>query len=173
MVIPPGPILQGLRGGFFLKLCTGTYSISQSVTKGMWRGSQVLRGQILQLKKTEIVLISRFSILGVFLALPTKTPHYYPKYEVWAIEFFCGRIPLTLVGPRGGRGHICPPCQIFAYISANTRTSGLKKLEFSQVWKRAVRFYPIKLSRFAEKNEVGQNFIRGYPYELCQEFLCL
>ena len=34
-----------------------------------------------------------------FLALPTKTsfstPHYYPKYEVRAIEFFCGRIPLN------------------------------------------------------------------------------
>ena len=34
----------------------------------------------------------KFSILGVFLALPTKTsfttPHYYPKYEVWAIEIF-------------------------------------------------------------------------------------
>ena len=32
-------------------------------------------------------------------------------------------------------------------------------------------FYPIKLSRFAEKNEVGQkyqNFIRGDPYELGQ-----
>ena len=33
-----------------------------------------------------------------FLALLTEmsftTPHYYPKYEVWAIEFFCGRIPL-------------------------------------------------------------------------------
>ena len=22
------------------------------------------------------------------------TPYYYPKYEVWALEFFCGRIPL-------------------------------------------------------------------------------
>ena len=31
-------------------------------------------------------------------AIPTETifttPHYYPKYEVWALEFFCGRIPL-------------------------------------------------------------------------------
>ena len=24
-----------------------------------------------------------------------STPHYYPKYEVWAIEIFCGRIPLS------------------------------------------------------------------------------
>ena len=34
----------------------------------------------------------KFSILGGFLALPSETsfttPHYYPKYEVWAIEFF-------------------------------------------------------------------------------------
>ena len=33
------------------------------------------------------------------MALPTKmsftTPHYYPKYEVCAIDFFCGRIPLS------------------------------------------------------------------------------
>ena len=48
----------------------------------------------------EQTLRLKFSILGGFLALPTKTsftkPHYYPKYEVWAIEiFFCGRIPLS------------------------------------------------------------------------------
>ena len=34
----------------------------------------------------------KFSIFGVFLALPIKkgfsTPHYYPKYEVWAKDFF-------------------------------------------------------------------------------------
>ena len=38
------------------------------------------------------VSCASLSILGVFLALPTETnfttPHYYPKYEVWAIEFF-------------------------------------------------------------------------------------
>ena len=61
-------------------------------------------------------------------------------------------------------------CHIFAYICANTRTSALKKLDFSQlwVWKRAVHFYPVKLSRFAEKNKVRwkkQNFIRGDPYK--------
>ena len=43
-----------------------------------------------------------------FLALPTKmsftTPHHYPKYEVWAIEFFCGRIPLTDLFASGGSG---------------------------------------------------------------------
>ena len=42
----------------------------------------------------------KFSILGVFLALPTKTSfttsQNYPKYEVWAIEILCGRIPLRL-----------------------------------------------------------------------------
>ena len=35
-------------------------------------------------------LRAKVSILGVFLALPTETSstttHYYPKYEVWAIE---------------------------------------------------------------------------------------
>ena len=28
-------------------------------------------------------------------SLSFTAPHSYPKYEVWAIEFFCGRIPLT------------------------------------------------------------------------------
>ena len=53
----------------------------------------------------EQTLRPKFSNSDVFLALPTETsfttPHYYPKYEVWAIEFFCGRIPLMLVcAPR-------------------------------------------------------------------------
>ena len=36
---------------------------------------------------------------------------------------------------------VWPPCHVFAYNRANTRTSVLKKLDFSQlwVWKRAVR----------------------------------
>ena len=59
---------------------------------------------------------------------------------------------LTLFSPR--------------YICANTRTGALEKTDFSQisVWKRAVCFLPVKLSRFAEKNKVCQkyhNFIRG------------
>ena len=58
---------------------------------------------------------------------------------------------LTLLGPE--RGHICPPCHIFAYISANTRTSALKKIDFYQlqVWKRAVRFLPEKVSVHGSK----------------------
>ena len=40
----------------------------------------------------EQTLRPKFSILGGFLALPTETsfttPHYYPKYEVWAREVF-------------------------------------------------------------------------------------
>ena len=42
----------------------------------------------------------KFSILGVFLALLTEmsftTSHYYPKYEVWVMENFHGRIPFSL-----------------------------------------------------------------------------
>ena len=34
-----------------------------------------------------------------FLALSTETSftttHYYPKYDFWALQFFCGRIPLN------------------------------------------------------------------------------
>ena len=48
----------------------------------------------------EQTLRPKWSILGVFLALPTKTSfttsQNYPKYEVWAIEILCGRIPLRL-----------------------------------------------------------------------------
>ena len=38
---------------------------------------------------------------------------------------------LTLLAPGGG--HIVPPCYVFAYFCANTRTSSLKKLDFSQL----------------------------------------
>ena len=69
---------------------------------------------------------------------------------------------------------MCPPCHVFAYIWANTRTSALQKLDFSQlwVWKRAVHFLPHKVISFRwKKNKVRrkyQNFIRGDPYELGQ-----
>ena len=36
------------------------------------------------------------------------------------------------IWPRAGGGTLCPPCHVFVYISANTRTSALKKLDFSQ-----------------------------------------
>ena len=38
---------------------------------------------------------------------------------------------LQVFGPGGGT--LCPPCHVFAYIWANTRTSALKKLDFSQL----------------------------------------
>ena len=59
--------------------------------------------------------------------------------------------PLTLLAPGGGA--LCPPCYVFAYICANTRTSPLKKLDFSQlwVWKRAVPFFPRKFISFPWK----------------------
>ena len=78
---------------------------------------------------------------------------------------------LTLLSPRGG-GTMCPPCHVFAYIWANTRSSALEKLDFSQlwVWKRAVHFLPHKVISFRwKKNKVRrkyENFIRGDPYEL-------
>ena len=39
---------------------------------------------------------------------------------------------LTLFGPGGG-DTLCPPCHVFAYICTNTRTTALKKLDFSQL----------------------------------------
>ena len=70
--------------------------------------------------------------------------------------------------PFAEGGHIFPPCHIFAYISANTRTSALKKLTFPnyKFGKGQYAFYPIKLSRFAEK----MKFVRftRISYELGQ-----
>ena len=51
---------------------------------------------------------------------------------------------------------------------ANTRRSVLKKLEI-EFGKGQYAFYPIKLSRFAEKNKVHQkyqNLTRRDPYKL-------
>ena len=39
--------------------------------------------------------------------------------------------PLTLFGP--GAGTLCPLYHVFVYICASTRTSALKKLDFSQL----------------------------------------
>ena len=49
---------------------------------------------------------------------------------------------------------------MFAYNWANTRTSLLKNLDFSQiwVWKRAVRFLPHKVILFCRKNKVNQKY---------------
>ena len=57
--------------------------------------------------------------------------------KMWNASRFCvSSLPRTL----------CPPCHVFAYIWAITRTSVLKKLDFSQlwVWKRTVHFLPRK-----------------------------
>ena len=60
-----------------------------------------IRPQIKTNSETKIFYFS------CFLALRTETscthPKYYPKYEVWAIEFFCGRIPFKL--------HMDPMCK--------------------------------------------------------------
>ena len=70
---------------------------------------------------------------------------------------------LTLFA-RGGGG-IVPPCHVFVYNWLYTHTSVLKNLTFPlhEFGKGQYAFYPMKLSRFAEKNEVlqkYQNFIR-------------
>ena len=62
---------------------------------------------------------------------------------------------LTLNTPTGAT--MCPPCHIFVYNRANTRTSVLKKLDFSQlwVWKRAVRFSPHEIISFRRKKKTS------------------
>ena len=51
--------------------------------------------------------------------------------------------------PRGG-GHIVPPCHVFAYNQANTRTSVLKNLIFPN-YEFGKGQYAIKISRFSKK----------------------
>ena len=47
---------------------------------------------------------------------------------------------------------MCPPCHVFAYIWANTRTSALKNLTFLsyEYGKGQYTFYPVDLSRLSE-----------------------
>ena len=74
---------------------------------------------------------------------------------------------LTLLTLAGGT--LCPPRHIFAYNWANTHTSVLKKTFPNYEFRKGqYAFYPIKLSRFAEKNKVHQkylNSIRGGPLQ--------
>ena len=44
-----------------------------------------------------------------------------------------------------------PPCHAFAYNCANTCTSALKKFDCYKFGIGQYAFYPVKLSRFAEK----------------------
>ena len=62
-------------------------------------------------------------------------------------------LQLTPLGPGGWGAHCSPTFHVFAYNRANTRTSVLKKLDFSQlwVWKRAVRFLPHEIISFCRK----------------------
>ena len=69
------------------------------------------------------------------------------------LDSFC--IPFNPISPRGG-GHILPPCHVFAYSWANTRTSVLKELDVPK-YAFGKGQYPIKLSRLAEKNSVHKN----------------
>ena len=77
--------------------------------------------------------------------------------HIWWHRILCSFINimklarLTLFCPVGGT--LCPPYHVFAYICANTRTSALKKLDFSRlwVWKRAIHFLPHKVFSFRWK----------------------
>ena len=63
----------------------------------------------------EQTLRPKFSVLGVFLALPTEsshtTSHYYPKYEVWAIENSLWWDPFNVREER-------LPCLVLIFCSA-------------------------------------------------------
>ena len=52
----------------------------------------------------------------------------YCHFDYCRSELHWGFNPIR---PRGG--HNVPPCHVFAYIRANTRTSALQKLDFSQL----------------------------------------
>ena len=68
-----------------------------------------------------------------------------------------------------GGGTLYPPCYVFAYICANTRTISLKKLDFSQlwVWKRAVCFLFQKIISFRREKKLSDisKFHKGWPLQ--------
>ena len=78
-------------------------------------------------------------------------------------------ISLTLLGPGGG-AQCAPPVtylRISGQIRVRVRCKNLTFLSY-ECGKGQYTFYPVKLSRFAEKNKVRrkyQNFIRGDPYK--------
>ena len=92
------PIIAGC-----LEVCAGCPEVSSRVAlrsdcgvpRGPCRLPRSLIAGCLKVSSAGRLEVPKFSILGVLLALPTKTsfstPHYYPKYEVWALTFFCGR----------------------------------------------------------------------------------
>ena len=63
----------------------------------------------------EQTLRLKFSVLGVFLALMTEsshtTSHYYPKYEVWAVENSLWWDPFNVREER-------LPCLVLIFCSA-------------------------------------------------------
>ena len=69
-----------------------------------------------------------------------------------------------------GIGHICPP-GTYLHISTQIHLQGIENLTIPnhKFGKGQYAFYPVKLSRFAEKIKFRrkyQNFIRGDPFEL-------
>ena len=92
------------------------------------------------------------AVLKIELFAPGKRRTVYHQAHCTVTQNGSIIVSLTLLGPGGG--HIYPLCHVFAYISANTRTSTLKNLTFPnyKFRKGQYTFYPTKLSRFAERN---------------------
>ena len=117
---------------------------------------------------------SRFIVcLFLFFCVDALTPNYWvwalTAVSLWwqllttstlrrAMKIWWGNKKKVILPNWDRRGHICPPCHVFAYICTNTRTSALKNLTFPNYKFRKGQyvFYPVKLPSFADKNEVCQ-----------------
>ena len=111
-------------------------------------------------------------------ALPSFVPswreiHTPIHWFTWKVSTSCHHLAskwnnLTLFGPGGAH---CAPPVTYLRISVQIRVGAHRKnLTFLnyEFGKGQYTFYPVKLSRFAEKNKIrwkNQIFIRGDPYE--------
>ena len=92
---------------------------------------------------------------------------------LWREKKFMYWMPFRVnpIRPRGG-GFICPPPAMFLHISLQIHVQARWKNLTSPNYKFGrgqYAFYPVKLSRFAEKKWCSSEtpeFLRGDPYEL-------
>ena len=69
---------------------------------------------------------------------------------------------LTLLGPGGGGGTLCPPCHVFNITLQIHVQACWKKLTFPnyKFGKGQYTFYPIKLARFGEKKYSASEILK-------------
>ena len=99
----------------------------------------------------------------------TKSPKVDDDLQCCWCSALYSTLALTLFAPGGA---YMPPCHVFAYICANTCTSGLKKtwhFPIISLEKSSVLFTPYNYLVLQKRNKVWRKFpkfIRGEPYNL-------